>query len=77
MSSFDYKTPYMDNTVVGYYGADKVIVKQDDGALFFCEIPENLIMIGETMAPRDLTSISELPLDEQKKIKSKFVNSEV
>lgn len=41
MSAFDYSKPYMDNTVVGYHG-DKVIVKQDDRALLFCEIPSNL-----------------------------------
>lgn len=67
---------YPTNTVVGYHG-NKVIVKQDDGALFFCEIPDNLIMLGETMAPRDLTSISELPDDEQKEIRNKYADCEV
>jgi hypothetical protein len=76
MSIFDYDTPYMDNTVVGYHG-DKVIVKQDDGELFFCEVPNNLILLGETMLPRDLTSISALPIDEQKEIKEKYADSEV
>lgn len=77
MSTFDYKTPYMDNTVVGYYGTDKIIVKQDDGLLFFCEVPENLIMIGETMSPRDLTSILELPLEEQEEIRKLYAECEV
>ncbi len=76
MSRFDYEQSYMDNTVVGYKG-DKVIVKQDDGELFFCEIPDNLIMLGETIAPRDLTSISELPIEEQEEIKKEFANCEV
>lgn len=77
MSTFDYETPYMDNTVVGYYGADKVIVKQEDGALFYCDIPANLIMLGETMSPGDLTSISELPYDEQEKIRKQYAECEV
>lgn len=77
MSLLDYETPYMDNTVVGYYGIDKVIVKQDDGALFFCDIPANLIMLGESMSPRDLTSISELPPDEQEEIKKQYADCEV
>ncbi len=76
MSRFDYEQSYMDNTVVGYKG-DKVIVKQDDGELFFCEIPDNLIMLSETIAPRDLTSISELPIEEQEEIKKEFANCEV
>lgn len=76
MSAFDYSKPYMDNTVVGYHG-DKVIVKQDDGALLFCKIPDNLIMLGETMAPRDLTSISVLPQNEQEEIRKKFADCEV
>lgn len=77
MNAFDYEKPYMDNTVVGYYGIDRVIVKQEDGALFFCDVPENLIMLGETMSPRDLTSILELPLDEQEKIRNQFAECEV
>lgn len=77
MSTFNYDTPYMDNTVVGYYGIDRVIVKQDDGELFYCDIPANLIMLGESMAPRDLTSISELPTDEQEEIRKQFADCEV
>ena len=77
MSKFDYETPYMDNTVVGYYGIDRVIVKQEDGALFYCDIPSNLIMLGESMSPSDLTSISELPPDEPEEIRRQFADCEV
>lgn len=72
-----YAAQYMDNTVVGYYGSDKVIVKQDDGGLFFCDIPQNLILLGETISPWDLTSISELPLSEQLEIKKLYEEIEV
>lgn len=74
MSIYDVLQIY--NSVVGYYG-DKVIVKRDDGELFFCEIPNNLIMLGETIAPKDLTSISELPVKEQEEIKKMFEDCEV
>lgn len=77
MNTFDYENPYMDNTVVGYHGEDKVIVKQDDGELFFADIPANLITLGETISPRDLTSISELPIEDQEEIIKKFADSEV
>lgn len=76
MNTFDFEDAYMDNTVVGYH-KDKVIVKRDDGELFFCEIPENLISLGETILPKDLTSISTLSLDEQKEIRNKYEKSEV
>lgn len=76
MNTFDFEAAYMDNTVVGYHN-DKVIIKRDDGELFFCEIPDNLISLGETISPNDLTSISVLPYDEQEKIKNKFEKSEV
>ena len=66
MNTFNYETPYMDNTVVGFYGTDRVIVKQEDGALFYCDIPENL-----------LTSISELTPDEQEEIRKQYADCEV
>lgn len=44
MSILSFEEPYTDNEVVGYY-EDKLIVKREDGELFFCEIPENLIEI--------------------------------
>ena len=49
MSILSFEEPYTDNEVVGYY-EDKLIVKREDGELFFCEIPENLIEIGETIS---------------------------
>ena len=67
---------YTYNTVVGYEN-NKVIVKQDDGLLFFCEMPDNLIVFGETMDPRDLQSIKELPVEEQKYLIDKFKDVEV
>ena len=45
MSILSFEEPYTDNEVVGYY-EDKLIVKREDGELFFCEIPENLIERG-------------------------------
>ena len=72
----DYKTPYMTNSVIGNYRG-KIIIKQDDGQLFFCEMPNNLIMLGETLAPRDLTSISELPNVERSEIERLFSDTEV
>ena len=77
MNTFNYETPYMDNTVVGFYGTDRVIGKQEDGALFYCDIPENLIILGESMSPRDLTSISELTPDEQEEIRKQYADCEV
>ncbi|MGN1467513.1 MAG: hypothetical protein ACI4W1_04315 [Ruminococcus sp.] len=71
-----YSEPYPCNAIVGYEG-DKVIVKQDDGLLFFAEIPENLISMGETINPDELRSIRELPQDEQKKIVAKYKDMEV
>lgn len=68
MSILSFEEPYTDNEVVGYY-EDKLIVKREAGELFFCEIPENLIEIGETISPKDLTSISELPYNVQKKLR--------
>mgnify|MGYP003176863355 FL=1 len=76
MSILSFEEPYTDNEVVGYY-EDKLIVKREDGKLFFCEIPENLIEIGETISPKDLTSISELPYDVQKEIKNQYADWEV
>lgn len=59
------------NSVVGFE-FNKVIVEQDDGSLFYCEMPERLVDIGETIDPRDLTSISELSEEQQKYIKDKY-----
>ncbi|MCH5296675.1 MAG: hypothetical protein J1E85_03290 [Ruminococcus sp.] len=67
---------YAINSVVGFYG-DKAIVKQDDGTLFYAEVPQNLIMIGETINPRDLISLSHLPVEQQKEIKKQYADCEV
>lgn len=64
------------NSVVGR-DFDKVIVKQDDGALFFCEMPDRLVTVGEAMNPADLTSISELPSTQQEYLKEKYKYTEV
>lgn len=64
------------NSVVGHdYGL--VIVKQDDGALFFCEMPEQLIGVGEAMNPAELISISNLPEEQQNELKEKYKHTEV
>jgi hypothetical protein len=64
------------NSVVGHdYGL--VIVKQDDGALFFCEMPEQLIGVGEAMNPSELISISNLPEEQQNELKEKYKHTEV
>lgn len=68
---------YAINSVVGFYGDDKAIVKQDDGTLFYAEIPRNLIMIGETIHPRDLMSLSLLPIEQQKEIQKLYADCEV
>lgn len=59
------------NSVVGFE-FNKVIVEQDDGSLFYSEMPERLVDIGETIDPRDLTSISNLSEEQQKYIKNKY-----
>ena len=41
---------------------------------FSAKSPENLIEIGETISPKDLTSISELPYDVQKKIINQYTD---
>ena len=73
MSILSFEEPYTDNEVVGYY-EDKLIVKREDGELFFCEIPGNLIEIGETISQKDLTGISELTYNVQKEIKNQYAD---
>lgn len=64
------------NSVVGYdYG--KVIVKQDDGVLLFCDLPDKLICIGETINPEQLTSISELSQEQQNELREKYKHTEI
>lgn len=76
MSSFNDYAPYQCNTVVGYEN-DKIIVKQDDGLLFYAEMPDNLIDLGETIAPNELKSIRNLPQEEQDRIIAKYKDVEV
>ena len=42
MSILSFEEPYTDNEVVGYY-EDKLIVKREDGKLFFCKYPKILL----------------------------------
>lgn len=69
-------TPYTINAVVGYDNG-KVIVKQDDGLFFFIEMPDNILLTGETVHPNDLTPINVLSKEEQKYIKTKYATTEV
>ncbi len=62
---------YASNEIVGYCKG-KAIVKQDDGVLFYEEIPEEFVTIGEFVFPNDLSPISELPEAERKEILAKF-----
>lgn len=62
---------YESNEIVGYYKG-KAIVKQDDGVLFYEEIPEEFVTIGEIAFPEDISPISELPEAERKEIIAKF-----
>lgn len=71
-----YENAYMCNTVVGYEDG-KVIVKQDDGLLLYSEMPENLIDLGETIAPNELKSLKELSDEMQALIYEKYKDVEV
>lgn len=67
----DYTEAYEDNEIVGYHNG-KAIVINELGNIFYCEVPENLLGFGETVHPDDLTSVDELPAEEQEKIISLF-----
>lgn len=67
---------YPCNTVIGYENG-KAIVIQDDGLLLYCEMPENLCNLGETIPPADLLSIKNLPQEEQDLITEKYAHAEV
>ncbi len=58
---------YPDNTVVGYY-IDKAIVKAEDGTIYYCHMPKELVTLGETISPRDLLPLRMLPDAEARKI---------
>lgn len=60
-----------DNSIIAYIDG-KAIVKDDDGELYYCEIPEEFITLGETMFAADLTPLSDLTIMEQYSIQSQL-----
>lgn len=60
-----------DNTVVDYIN-DKAIVIDDEGEIFFVEIPQEFVTLGETILEDDLTPLSTLSFAEQYCILSKL-----
>lgn len=60
-----------DNTIIAYIDG-KAIVKNDDGELYYCEMPEDFVTIGETMFEADLTPVSELPIMQQYSIQTQL-----
>lgn len=60
-----------DNTIIAYID-DKAIVEDEEGELYYCDIPEDFVTIGETMFENDLTPLSELSIMEQYNIKSQL-----
>lgn len=60
-----------DNTVVDYIN-DKAIVIDDEGEIFFVEIPQEFVTLGETILEDDLTPLSTLSFAEQYYILSKL-----
>lgn len=61
-----------DNIIIGYING-KAIIENEWGNLFYVEIPEEFITIGETAIDEGLTSISELPQQEQEEIIAQIV----
>lgn len=60
-----------DNTIIAYIDG-KAIVEDEEGELYYCDIPEGFVTIGETMFENDLTPLSELSIMEQYNIKSQL-----
>lgn len=60
-----------DNSVIAYIN-DKAIVIDDDREIFFVEIPQEFVTLGETMLEDDLTPLSTLSFAEQYYILSKL-----
>lgn len=60
-----------DNTILAYIDG-KAIVEDEEGELYYCDIPEDFVTIGETMFENDLTPLSELSIMEQYNIKSQL-----
>jgi hypothetical protein len=61
-----------DNTIIAYIDG-KAIIEDEEGKLYYCDIPEDFVTIGETMFENDLTSLSELSIMEQYNIKSQLL----
>lgn len=61
----------VDNEVVNYLNG-KAIIQDDFGELFYLEIDEEFVVLGETVLSEDLRPISELPEEEQAKILSRI-----
>lgn len=66
-----FNTPYEDNEMIGYFG-EKAIVKTESDKLFYVEIPPMLFQAGETVHPNDLTPITKLSKEDQKRIEKAF-----
>ena len=60
-----------DNTIIAYIDG-KAIVEDEEGELYYCDISEDFVTIGETMFENDLTPLSELSIMEQYNIKSQL-----
>lgn len=60
-----------DNTIIAYIDG-KAIVEDEEGELYYCDIREDFVTIGETMFENDLTPLSELSIMEQYNIKSQL-----
>ena len=60
-----------DNPIIAYIDG-KAIVEDEEGELYYCDIPEDFVTIGETMFENDLTPLSELSIMEQYNIKSQL-----
>ena len=60
-----------DNTIIAYIDG-KAIVEDEEGELYYCDIPEDFVTIGETMFENELTPLSELSIMEQYNIKSQL-----
>lgn len=60
-----------DNTIIAYIDG-KAIVLGDEGELYYCEMPEDFVTIGETMFEADLTPVSELPIMQQYSIQAQL-----
>ena len=55
------------NEIIGYYNG-KAIIRDDWGRLFFTEMEEEFVVLGDIVETKYISSIEELPQDEQKAI---------